>query len=217
MSSANKWLPHVVTAIIIALCRFAANVSAQELTYNERTVESLVILRHAELQPRGLGQLSCRGLNRALMLPGILLPKYGRPTAIFAPDPSQKIHEHGGNYSYVRALATIEPTAIKAELPVDAEIGYRNINDLQKQLMQPQYWNATVYICWEHQMLETFTRDLIRSFRGNVKIVPAWKGSNFDRIYVLRIIRRKNVATLQFQIAQEDLTGYLSASCPDGR
>lgn len=210
-------IAYVVAPLIAALCPWAASVSAQRQASGERTVESLVILRHAELQHGGLGQLSCRGLNRALMLPGILLPKYGRPTAIFAPNPSQEIHEDGGNYSYVRALASIEPTAIRAGLPVDAEIGYRNIQDLQKQLMQSRYWNATVYICWEHQMLENFTRSMIKSFGGNAQIVPVWKGSNFDTIYVLRIIRTKDSAKLKFDIAQEGLTGSLPASCPDAR
>src|SRR5580658_912983 len=75
--------------------------------------ETIVAIRHAEKPPTGLGQLTCRGLNRALKLPKVLVPRYGKPDRIYAPDPGTRIGQLGNlNYSYVRPLMTIEPTAI---------------------------------------------------------------------------------------------------------
>jgi hypothetical protein len=54
------------------------------------SVETLVCIRHGEKPPGGLGQLTVKGLNRALALPKVLLAKYGRPQFVFAPSPNQK-------------------------------------------------------------------------------------------------------------------------------
>ena len=41
--------------------------------------ETIVAIRHAEKPPTSLGQLTCKGLNRALALPKVLIPRYGKP------------------------------------------------------------------------------------------------------------------------------------------
>src|SRR5580700_883634 len=65
------------------------------------TVETIVCIRHGEKPKGGLGQLTCRGLNRALALPKVLLGKFGKPQFIFAPDPKQRVDGNPG-YDYVR-------------------------------------------------------------------------------------------------------------------
>ena len=72
-------------------------------------VETIIAIRHGEKPADNLGQLSCRGLNRALALPKILLGRYGRPGFVFAPNPSVMAMSGGRSFSYVRPLATIEP------------------------------------------------------------------------------------------------------------
>ena len=81
---------------------------------------SEVLVRHGEKPDKGLGQLDCQGLNRALALPPVIAKTFGRPSAIFAPDPSRQKQDDGVSYDYVRPLATIEPTAIFFGLPVNA-------------------------------------------------------------------------------------------------
>jgi hypothetical protein len=49
--------------------------------------ETIVFVRHGEKPEGGLGQLSCQGLNRALALPSVIADSFGRPEAIFAPNP----------------------------------------------------------------------------------------------------------------------------------
>src|SRR5436305_74785 len=83
------------------------------------TIETIVIMRHAEKPPGGLGQLTCQGLNRAIALPKVLNSKFGKPDFIFAPNPAVQVNEGGGKgkFYYVRPLATIEPTAISYSMP----------------------------------------------------------------------------------------------------
>src|SRR5262249_12549599 len=80
------------------------------------SVETLVLVRHAEKPEEGLGLLTCKGLNRALLLPDFFAANFPRPDRIFAPNPAVKvteIHGDGRRYDYVRPLLTIGPTAIR--------------------------------------------------------------------------------------------------------
>ena len=88
--------------------------------WSDDAVETIVLVRHGEKPDKGLGQLDCQGLNRALALTPVIAKTFGRPSAIFAPDPSRQKQDDGASYDYVRPLATIEPTAIFFRLPVNA-------------------------------------------------------------------------------------------------
>ena len=125
------------------------------------------MLRHGERAPGGLGQITCMGLNRALALPKVLIGRFGRADVIFAPDPAEQMRESAFSneeYSYVRPLATIEPTAIQLGLPVDAQLGYRNIAGLQKVVTAPNFANSTIFIAWEHKYAYDFARQMLRSY-----------------------------------------------------
>jgi hypothetical protein len=92
---------------------------------SDDTVETIVFIRRGEKPDKGLGQLNCKGLNRALALPPVIAKLFGRPSVIFAPDPSDRKVDDGEPYDYVRPLATIEPTAISFGLPVRRRGGTR--------------------------------------------------------------------------------------------
>jgi hypothetical protein len=177
------------------------------------TVETIVCVRHGEKPHGGLGQLTCRGLNRALALPHVLLAKFGKPEFIFAPNPSQKL-DSGARYYYVRPLVTIEPTAIRCGLPINTEFGYEQIDGLENELEQKPYHNATIFMAWEHGVLDTFAKDVVKRFGGNPNKVPAWPGSDFDTIFVLKISRAGGRATVAFSIDHEGLNN-LSDDCPE--
>lgn len=174
-------------------------------------VETIVCLRHGEKPPGGLGQLSCRGLNRSLALPKVLLGKYGAPEFIFAPNPSEKVD--GAKYFYVRPLATIEPTAIRCGLPVNTEFGYLEIEGLENELAKPKYGNATVFVAWEHGLLDEFAKNLVRHNGGNTKTVPPWRGDEYDMIFVFKITRENGQKKFSFSVDREGLNG-LSNDCP---
>lgn len=197
----NAWLP----LLTILFC--ARLLAAQE---------TIVAIRHAEKPRGGLGQLTCRGLNRALALPGVLIPRFGRPAAIFAPNPSDQVSEGGffHHYSYVRPLVTIEPTAIALGMPVNAQIGFHNISALQAAVTAPAYANSLVFIAWEHEMLNKFAKRMLKSYGDNSSQVPYWPNSDYDRIYIFRIDHAHGKSSLIFTVEHEGLNNSLSNSCP---
>ena len=181
----------------------------------QSTTETLVIIRHGEKPQGGLGQLSCRGLNRALALPAVLEAKFGKPDYIFAPDPAQKVDDYTlGGYSYVRPLATIEPTAIRLVMPVNAQIGYKQIDKLQKELLDSKYASSRVFIAWEHYYEEKFAKELVKKFGGNPDQVPTWDNSEYDMIYVIRLTRTGGKTEVSFSADHEGLNEKLSNECP---
>jgi hypothetical protein len=177
------------------------------------TVETIVLIRHGEKPDTGLGQLDCQGLNRALALPQVIAKTFGRPSAVFAPDPSQQVQDYGVPYDYVRPLATIEPTAIFFGLPVNASFGLSNTDGLQAAVEQPIYRNALVLIAWEHVLIETIARKLLTSHGGDWSVVPKWPREDFDSIYLVTITGAGNAAKASFAHQHEGLDGQ-PKTCP---
>jgi hypothetical protein len=177
-----------------------------------QTVETIVCIRHGEKPPGGLGQLTCRGLNRALALPKVLLAKYGSPQFVFAPNPTEKSDTNGGYY-YVRPLVTIEPTAIRCGLPINTQFGFREIKGLEDELQKAPYQNATIFVAWEHGLLDKFARNLVKDNGGDPAQVPAWPGNDYDTIFVFKITAENGRKTISFAIDHEGLNG-LSDDCP---
>ena len=178
--------------------------------------ETIVVLRHGEKSTEGLGQLNCMGLNRSLALPKLLIGRFGRAHAVFAPNPSKQVHEKHNDYSYVRPLETIEPTAIQLGLSVDTQIGFTKIEELQKLVTAPEYANSTVFIAWEHKYAYDFARQMLRSYGLDESQVAAWPTDDFETMYVFRITRATGSSTpvMTFSVQQEGLSGSLSSTCP---
>lgn len=178
--------------------------------------ETIVMIRHGEKPENGLGQISCTGLNRALALPDLLIRRYGKPDFIYAPNPSDQVKDHGEFYSYVRPLATIEPTAVRAGLPVNTQIGYKQMDQLQKDLTQPAYANARIFVAWEHGYLHDFAQQFLKLYGDDPSAVPPWPTNDFDTIYVFQLTQHNGKPHLAFHLEHEDLNGSLSATCPAG-
>jgi hypothetical protein len=180
--------------------------------------ETIVLVRHGEKPPGGLGQLNCRGLNRALALPSLLIGRYGKPDFIYAPNPSVQVND--GNkqptYSYIRPLATIEPTAIRLGLPVNTQIGFEQISELQQSLLQPAYAHSLIFVAWEHYMIHEFAAQLLHTYGSDSTPVPDWPKDDYDTIYVLHITRseKNNTPHATLEIQEENLGDKLSETCP---
>jgi hypothetical protein len=154
------------------------------------------------------------GLNRSLALAPVLLSSYGHPDFAFAPNPSVMSSSASGIYSYVRPLATIEPTAIQAHLPVNTQFGLNATKAIEHELMRPRYQDALIFIAWEHGYLDTIVRDLVKDYRGNPAVVPPWPENDYDSIFVLQLLRKGSQRSVSFRHEHEGLTGHLSAICP---
>ena len=206
MKSRIAWM---FLALLPAGLAPAANAAAPD------TTETIVLIRHAEKPAAGLGQLDCQGLNRALALPPVLSRAFGKPAAIFAPNPAEQKTDNGIPYNYVRPLATVEPTAIAFGLPVHTDIGESQIDALGARLDLPIYHDAYVLVAWEHTEAALLARALLREHGGDPNAVPDWKGSDFDSIYVLKIHRSGSATTATFELRHEGLDGQ-KTSCPGG-
>ena len=175
--------------------------------------ETIILIRHGEKPDSGLGQLSCQGFNRALALPAVLQAKFGKPTALFAPDPARMKEDAGKNYAYVRPLATIEPTGIRFGLPVDTSYGFTEVEKLQAALQRPALRSATVVVAWEHHLIDVLARALLAANGGAADAVPKWHGSDFDGIYVISIAWRATGSVARFARDREGLDDR-SPDCP---
>src|ERR1700761_4853712 len=136
-------------------------------------VETIVCIRHGEKPANSMGQLSCKGLNRALALPNVLLGKFGKPNYVFAPNPTLKVDGNPGFY-YVRPLTTIKPTAIRCGLQVNTGFGFKEIKGLETELDKPEYQDSTVFVAWEHTLLDEFVKNIVKDHGGDESQVPKW-------------------------------------------
>jgi hypothetical protein len=194
----------------VASCFIALGVCASAPSTahaDSRDIETLVFLRHGEKPAQGLGQLDCRGLNRALALPAVIAAKFGKPDAIFAPDPGQQKDDNGHPYYYVRPLATIEPTAIQFGMPVQTPYGVTQIDPLGARLVDPAYRGKLVVIAWEHKLIEQLVREIVTAHGGHADDVPSWSGNDFDSMYVVKLDWQNGVPRATFTHDREGLDG----------
>jgi hypothetical protein len=168
--------------------------------------QTIVFFRHAEKPSGGLGQLTCQGLNRALALPSVLLANYGRPEWAYAPNPTVKIGDPAGSFFYVRPLATIEPTAIRAGLSVNTNYGYNNISGLINVLINSKKANDTLFVAWEHAYLVRIVQTIMNRYGGGIR-VPAWKSGDYDSLYVVRVTYRNGTISARFDLDFQGLNG----------
>ena len=133
------------------------------------------------------------------------------PSLFLRPIPPQRVDNKEGYY-YVRPLATIEPTAIRCGLPVNTEFGFREIKGLEKELKKPAYQNATVFVAWEHGMLDDFAKALVKHHGGDPAQVPPWPDGDYDTIFVFKIARDAGQESFSFTIEHEGLNNLSDTS-----
>jgi len=175
--------------------------------------ETIVLIRHGEKSPLGLGQLDCQGLRRSLALPAMLIGRFGRPDYIFAPNPGHRMNDSRVSYNYIRPLATIEPTAILLGMPVNTAIGADQVGQLQQELLAPKYSTALVFVAWEHTWLVRLARQLMAWGGGDAGTVPEWRGSDYDGIFVLQLRRTAGHGAITFTHETEGLNNQ-PTTCP---
>jgi hypothetical protein len=159
----------------------------------------VVFVRHGEKTNQkkpdeDIRQLSCKGLNRSLALPPVIAKLFGRPNFLLAPNPSH-LNNHSDDPTddtprdYVRAVATIEPTAIFFGLPVDAALDVSDLGALQAAIEKivATNRNALVLVAWEHKRIPIVLRALLSSHGGDSQHVPDWQGDDYDSIYMVTI------------------------------
>ena len=186
----------------------------EQPTPADTKVETIVFIRHGEKTNPDIGQLSPQGLNRALALPFVLEKKFGRPDYLFAPATTKKTESKGKEYSYVRPLATIEPTAIRLGLTVETQFAYDQISALQSELTDPAYRESKVFVVWEHKLLGDLVRKIVTSFGGDAHEVGDWDKDDYDSIFIVKLRTEPGgKRSVVFERDKEGLDG-LSTSYP---
>ncbi|MBU9818622.1 histidine phosphatase family protein [Rahnella sp. BCC 1045] len=143
---------------------------------------TIVFLRHGEKPLNSSGQLTCKGLNRALQLPSVLLSQYGKPNAIYAAAPKE--NKTG---SSLRPLTTITPTAIRLSQAIDLHYHAEQTDELADDLLKNQSSGSLTFVSWEHKNLVTAAKSLVKKTGGDPAAVPKWPGSDFDSLYIIKL------------------------------
>jgi hypothetical protein len=195
---------HTLVAVALSLFAFGATNASAEQT--------IVFFRHGEKPSGGLGQLTCQGLNRALALPQVLLTRYGKPDYAYAPNPAVKISDAAGSFYYVRPLATLEPTAIRAGLSVNTNYGFNNVTGLKAILIRSSKADTTIFVAWEHQYLVKVVQSIMDSYGGGTR-VPAWPSGDYDSLYVVRVNYSSGRIDARLELDSEGLNGQ-PTTCP---
>ncbi len=171
----------------------------------------LIFIRHAEKPSLGRGQLSCQGLQRALALPPVLLKQRGQPTQMMAPNPGVYKKDHGIAYAYIRPLATLEPSAVRYDLPIDTHLGYADSQALALQLNNTPD-RSVVWVAWEHHLLIDTERELLALWKQPISIAD-WPDQEFDRIDILDVHRDLSGMRVSYHQEHEHLND-LPTTCP---
>jgi hypothetical protein len=203
-----------VTYILVMTCCAVLLLSGSAAAQEPHDIEKIILLRHGEKPRQGLGQLTCQGLNRALLLPDFLAKNFPKPDYIFAPNPSVKateIHGDGERYDYVRPLVTIAPTAIRLGLPINTQLPYNDPGLLADTLLDPKYRRSTIYVVWEHLNIVSFAEILLTRFHQTTH-VPPWDNSDYDTVFVFTI-DWSEPRSLKLEVRSEGL-GQMSEECP---
>ncbi|WP_205956368.1 histidine phosphatase family protein [Pantoea stewartii] len=167
---------------------------------------TFVFFRHGEKPDNASGQLTCKGLNRALKLPRVLLSRYGNPDALYASAPKE---DKTG--SSLRPLSTLIPLAVQVSQPVVLRFHADKPNKLVADLLAEKAVPLT-FISWEHKNLVTAARRLVEKTGGDAGQVPDWSATDFDSVYVVKIDDNQHFKS--FKQDAEGLNG-VSSDCPD--
>jgi hypothetical protein len=170
-------------------------------------IETILFIRHGEKPIDGLGQLSCKGMNRSLSLPNMILRKFGTPDILIAPNPVIQKEDKDILYNYLRPLATIEPLAIKISKNIDLSCGYDDVSCVGSLLLEEKYNDKVLLIAWEHHKIEDILK-YIATAKNITLNIPSWKNDNYDTIYVLHLGKD----FIDFKIEQQELN-YQNENC----
>jgi hypothetical protein len=201
-----------LSSLFVGLIIFPATLAADG--HGEAQKQLVVIVRHGEKPARGLGQLTCAGLQRSLRLPAWLAENFPAPDKIFAPDPSVKateIHGDGQRYDYVRPLLTIAPTAIALGMPIDTQLPFYDPGLLADKLLAPEQRDLVIYVAWEHLQIMNVAQVILRRFDSDAR-VPDWPNSDYDTVFAFHITWGEQ-PEIRFQVEKQSL-GELPETCP---
>ena len=173
------------------------------------------MIRHGEKPAKGLGLLTCQGLNRALLLPDWFAANFPEPDYIFAPDPkvqATELHGDGRRYDYVRPLLTIGPTAVRLGVPINTQLPFNDPGLLADALTDARYHSAVIYLAWEHTNIVEFATAMQARF-GGAAAVPEWPNSDYETVFVFTLDWKVDPPEMDIAVTSQN-HGAIPDACP---
>jgi hypothetical protein len=101
-------------------------------------------------------------------------------------------------------------------MPVNTQIGFQQIDKLQKELLQPAYAHSLIFVAWEHNKLYEFAEQVLKYYGTTPAQLPEWTNDDYETIYVFHITRAGSNGTPRatLEIQKEGLSNTLSDTCP---
>jgi len=178
--------------------------------------KTIVVIRHGEKNYPDHGTLSCKGLNRSLALPNLLVKRYGNISGIYASKPIF-INNDINNDEYFRSIhlrpiLTINPLASQLNKTININFNYKTKYGNESLATKLHNNPPGVYIVsWEHYHIPLLVHYIMKNYKQNIDI-QNWNNLDFDRIYVIRIFKNGKVS---LNVEKEKLNLKLSNLCPN--
>ncbi|MEI8279543.1 MAG: histidine phosphatase family protein [Bacteroidota bacterium] len=155
----------VLVCVIFSLCN--------TYTFAQAKVDAslkVVILRHAEKPKKG-DNLTCQGLNRAMQIPAVLVPKFGIPDYTYVP-----MMSHKESTNHARMMETVMPLAVKYNLTINSQYDKKDAEHVAADIKTKK---GTVLMVWEHHALT----DIVKAL--GVKEEYVWDDADYDSIWIV--------------------------------
>jgi hypothetical protein len=131
----------------------------------------VIFIRHAEKTSQG-DNLTCAGLNRSLLLPHVIVSKFGVPDYTYVPSLGLGEYTSRG-----RMFQTVSPLAIKYNLAINSKYNEDDATGIASDIMQKK---GTVLVVWEHHEIISIVEAL-----GIHNQDLIWNHNDFDSIWII--------------------------------
>jgi hypothetical protein len=130
----------------------------------------IVFIRHGEKPEKG-SNLTCKGLNRSLMLPALINKKFGVPDFIYVPSLTL-----GEKTKHARMFETVTPLAARYNLDIDSKFDETDSAGIANDIKQKK---GTMLVVWEHKAINPIIHAL------GVKYDSYWESNDYDSIIII--------------------------------
>lgn len=140
----------------------------------------VVFLRHGEKPEKG-GNLTCKGLNRSLMLPEVIYSKFGIPNYIYVPKMDEDI-----TTKHARMFETVIPLAVKYNLAITSKYEEQDSSEIAEDIKQKK---GIVLVVWEHKAMSGIVHSL------GIANPLKWTDDDYNSIWIVTFKDGKVVLT----------------------
>lgn len=138
---------------------------------------TVVLIRHGE-KNEATGNLSCKGLHRALLIPKVLNSKFPKPSYVYVPSITT-----GKSTGHARMFQTVTPFAVQDSLSVNSKYGETADDSVAADVMRRK---GLVLLVWEHENIPKIAYAL-----GVKDKHLKWDGGDFDSIWIIKYAKDK--------------------------